>query len=266
MIGTFGAPAPLERLRRKITRGILNELKTSPSIVQTGSLDELPPLAHPHRGKLWVRIVSGDGIRKTRLHNYKGEMVSLAGLWYLPHSLVTAAFRSWLVTRFAVPWIGWRAIKTISRLLRPEMNVLEFGSGMSSVWLARRCRQLVSIEHDATWFSRMSERFRRAGIGNVSYLRRGEGNYVQLDGFPVGHFDFVLVDGIQRDRAVAAALPKVRSGGYLYLDNSDVTWNDYARAEKLLLEAARHGGRYWYFTDFFPGNVAVSQGLLVQLP
>ncbi len=218
---------------------------------------------------LWNRLVTGDGIRKTRFHNYKGEPLDVMGLMYLPHSIVTAAATRFFGYRLPVPWLGWRGIKAIDEVLSGIKNakVLEYGSGMSSLWLSRRCGQLVSVEHDGDWHSLLAPKFTAKGMEHVEYRRHDKANYPKVSTHPAHSFDFILIDGIQRDECAVEALKKIKPGGYLYLDNSDVTWNDYAGAEKILLAAAnKPGGTIRYFNDFFPGAVAISQGLLVRVP
>ncbi len=217
---------------------------------------------------LWNRLVTGDGIRKTRFHNYKGEPLDLGGLLYLPHSILTAAATRFFGYRFAVPWLGWRGIKAIDEVLAgmKSPSVLEYGSGMSSQWLACRCAKLVSVEHDDEWYRIVAPKFAAKGMEHVTYLQHDKDNYAPLTGHSDRSFDFALIDGIHRDECATEALKKVKPGGYVYLDNSDVTWNDYAGAEKILLAAAKNGGSVRYFNDFFPGAIAISQGLLVQLP
>jgi len=42
-------------------------------------------------------------------------------------------------------------IALLEAVLRPSDRVWEWGSGHSTVWLARRCRYVTSVEHDAGW-------------------------------------------------------------------------------------------------------------------
>ena len=52
-------------------------------------------------------------------------------------------------------------------------------------------------------------------------------------------FDFALVDGYRRDVAVSTAIRKVRPGGFVYLDNSDVPDAEHSSARSILLGAAK---------------------------
>src|ERR1019366_2881355 len=52
-----------------------------------------------------------------------------------------------------VPWLTFRTIDFLTNCLRPDMTVFEFGSGGSTIFIARRVRTVVSIEHDPEWHS-----------------------------------------------------------------------------------------------------------------
>src|SRR5688572_29636823 len=96
---------------------------------------------HPMSRSLVSRIWSGAGISRSRLHDRKGHFLDLAGFIYLPHTLYTTAFTKLLGRRPELPWLGYRTIRWFDRNIRPDWHVLEFGSGMSSLWLARRLPQ-----------------------------------------------------------------------------------------------------------------------------
>jgi predicted O-methyltransferase YrrM len=110
---------------------------------------------------------------------------------------------------------------------RRPVRVLEFGSGVSTVLIARALRQLGekaridSLEHLEEWFQRSRELVRAAGVGDVVRLhhsplgsRRGiETPWYDLGVLAgdAGPFDLVLVDGPEggsRD-------PLARLGGFL---------------------------------------------------
>ena len=51
-----------------------------------------------------------------------------------------------------LPWINHFAFEKLKSLIKPEMNVLEFGSGGSTMFLRNKVNSIYSIEHDAVWF------------------------------------------------------------------------------------------------------------------
>jgi hypothetical protein len=123
------------------------------------------------------------------------------------------------------PWLTKRAIEILSSWLRPSDIGLEWGSGRSTVWFARRVARLVSVEDDAGWFKRVTAMLERDGLSRlVDYrLARDDASYIGVASDIRGGVDFCLVDGVERtrDACALAALPLLRPGGLLILDNSD---------------------------------------------
>jgi hypothetical protein len=217
------------------------------------------------------RIVAGEGDRPTRFHDERGNRVSASGLLYAPHALFTTILRKYLGYRPITLWISYDAKHVIARVMRSDWKVLEFGSGMSTLWLAQRCGELYSIEHSAAWHSTVQKRLCAMGIRQVSCFLRDEATYPDLSGFRDHFFDLVLIDGIRRTDCALNALRKVKHGGWVYLDNTDAEGiscpnGDCQQAEQVLLNACKHGaGTVSYFTGFAPTSFWVTQGMLVHM-
>lgn len=208
--------------------------------------------------------------RKSRFHDEKGNLIDVGGAIYAPAALTSAALRVVFGHRPARPLISYRATKRLDGLLRKDWRGVEFGSGYSTPWLARRLGFLLSIEDDPDWHRRVANLLADVAPDAVRHELRSAATYADLSNFPDGFFDFALVDGTRRADCVAAVVPKIRPGGWLYLDNSDKDMTnpdgDLRRAEALLLEHVRQrGGETIYFTDFAPTNFFVEQGLLARL-
>jgi predicted O-methyltransferase YrrM len=137
---------------------------------------------------------------------------------------------------------------------------------MSSEFFAMRCRKLVSIESDPAWYAQMQRIFQERGIANVDYRLHTKDEYTNVEGYPDGSFDFVLVDGDRRGECARVALAKVKPGGHVYLDNSDVPYGDFRSARAALIEAAAsEPGAVRVFRDFCPTQIIVNEGLLVRV-
>lgn len=144
--------------------------------------------------------------------------------------------------RLDLPWWNLEAVGVVDRFLsaRPGARVLEFGSGASSTWLAKRCGELVSIEHDAQWAAIVERQLAGfphadlwvrppvmpgAGPGAVRSGKRGvEGDfrdYVDaIDGVD-GRFDVIVIDGRCRALLLGRALDRLAEGGVVVFDNSE---------------------------------------------
>lgn len=133
------------------------------------------------------------------------------------------------------PWFVPASLPFIERLLEPGFVGFEWGAGKSTAWFAARVARLVSVESDPAWSERVQRRLDEEGHGNKVELhlvsvaaRHGfseseRAAYVApIAGFPEHHFDFILIDGLFRRACLAAALSKLRPGGYLIVDNADI--------------------------------------------
>lgn len=151
----------------------------------------------------------------------------------------------------AQPWMTYDAQQFLAEICKPDMRIFEWGSGGSTLFFASRCAQVVTIEHDAPWVGFVREKIRQCGIKNVD-LRGVAGEktdgslplnpenaddfaskdpksaglsfekYVKtIDDFPPEYFDMVVVDGRARNSCIKRAIPHIRQGGFLAVDNAD---------------------------------------------
>ncbi|MFC8732589.1 class I SAM-dependent methyltransferase [Luteimicrobium sp. NPDC057192] len=123
-----------------------------------------------------------------------------------------------------LPWLAFVVIDRLDEIVGPESSVFEFGGGGSTVWFAERARQVTSIEHDPEWAALLEERFAATPNVDVRHVAAAGGSYdeyvASVESFPDDSLDVVLVDGRSRVRCALAAMPKVRPGGFLVLDDS----------------------------------------------
>lgn len=145
-----------------------------------------------------------------------------------PHQL--GYLRRWVPTverstlDLELPWLPFQIIDRLDEVLTPASRVFEYGGGGSTLWMAQRAGEVVTAEHDPEWADLLSER--TAGLPNVTLLIRSAADeyadYVPaIDDFPDEYFDVVVVDGRERVRCFERALPKVRPGGMLILDDTE---------------------------------------------
>jgi|ERR1700693_2401117 len=151
----------------------------------------------------------------------------------------------------AKPWIPFEAANWLQRYLIRSMKVFEWGSGGSTIFLSERAGEVFSIEHDRKWHGLVSRALAQRGIANCSYRLHEPkpivGTFCALDDsrpsrfiyddyYPgttldeyvraievhADHtFDLILVDGRVRTECIQLAIPKIKPGGYLMLDNSN---------------------------------------------
>src|SRR5205085_11489617 len=102
-----------------------------------------------------------------------------------------------------IPWFSYAAIDFLDQFLQPTMAVCEYGSGGSTLFLARRASSVYSIEDNTTWYNLVSERLKHKSIPNVT-LRLCPFDFKNPVGFdksdylnaiPDQPFDVIVVDG-----------------------------------------------------------------------
>jgi hypothetical protein len=150
-----------------------------------------------------------------------------------------------------LPWITFKAIDFIEKNLKSTDKVFEYGGGGSTLYFLNRVSELVTVEHDKEWFQSLQTKI---DAGNNT---RWHGQFilpekhVKAEGldksdpadyfsgdpefqdvtfkaystficqFKDEYFDIVLIDGRARASCLFHAMPKVKVGGFLVLDNSE---------------------------------------------
>jgi 16S rRNA G966 N2-methylase RsmD len=218
------------------------------------------------------KILSGDDFHKTRLHDAKGNLVRLDyAIIHGFYAITTGLLRIFWGYRPVLPWIPYSAIKEIEKIINKHSIILEFGSGMSTIWLARKCDKVYSVEDSEDWFDIVKEKLERLRLNNVIYEMRDGNSYIPLSGVVDELFDFIMIDGLYRSACLKFALQKLKPNGYLYLDDTDMDMRvqngDMRIAEDYLRGVVNErGGQLVYFTDFSPTQFFVKQGLLARIP
>jgi predicted O-methyltransferase YrrM len=214
-----------------------------------------------------ARLYRADEWRVSRLHDMRGNRVAWSEIAALPALCWDAAVRELFGRRPELPWIPSAARAAIAALLTPQSKVLEFGSGMSSLWLARRSAAVRAVEHDQPWAEQVDRLARSRGLTNLTVdFAVDETQYVNPTDCNPESFDLVIVDGIARPECARASLRLVKPNGAIYLDNTDFgsQWQWYLDTETTLLHAAQErNGTVRYFTGFPPATFVACQSMLI---
>lgn len=164
--------------------------------------------------------------------------------WHRERNAATLGLRS--------PWWPYRAIEWMAGALPAGARVFEYGGGGSTLWLEDRGAVVTVAEHDEAWYEQLAGQiapqtqllFRPAmESGTItSVAARGyyDGYVAAIEDQRSDSLDLVIVDGRARVECVRRALPKVRPGGLLLLDDTDR--DRYTPAAQLL--------RTWDRRDF----------------
>ena len=218
-----------------------------------------------------TRLIAGGPQRRTRLHDEKGNSTPLGDLLRdAPVSIAGNILERLGVQGPAIPWWPGGVIRAIEAAIRPDWQVLEFGSGRSTVWLARRAGHVTAIEDHADWFKRITGELLASGIANVDYRFASDPDrYANPEGFQPRSLDLAIVDGSVRSGCIRTALDLVKPGGLVYLDDSDkdmtLADGDTRLCDHLLEDAASAGrGTLQRITGFAPRQSFAKQGTIFR--
>ncbi len=140
---------------------------------------------------------------------------------YLRARLAQVWFR---VTHPDCPWLTRESVAILNEWLKPGHAVIEFGSGGSTVFFAARCERVISYEHDVAWNRKVHARLARRGFRHVETHRFEVDDpryWNSVCSLPDESVDLVLIDGRRRAECAWNALPKIKPGGLLVIDNAD---------------------------------------------
>lgn len=121
--------------------------------------------------------------------------------------------------RIGMPWLTESAIMCLEKILRPDLCVLETGMGESTIYFRQKCEMVISIEHDEAWYNKITERLLKPSFFTLFRADRPYNNII--DALPNNSFAIILIDGRDRVKCIQSSIPKLKSGGWLIVDNSE---------------------------------------------
>lgn len=149
----------------------------------------------------------------------------------------------------AEPWLSKRATELFESLLNHNMEVIEFGAGGSTLWLAERVKHVTSYENDSDWLAVLKGKApENVTLRFESLPREGEqADLLFIDGEPVE----------LRGEWLRLAPSLLKPGGILVLDNCNRPEYEKELAEfaetAILIErvADKSLGTRYTVTDFY---------------
>jgi hypothetical protein len=151
----------------------------------------------------------------------------------------------------STPWMNFAAINFLRTITRKDMRAFEYGSGGSTMFWISRVQELISVEHDLSWYKNMKDKldehpsknvryilaepapdpgFREKRFenpddyisGNPEYIGKNFEEYAKsIDSFPDNYFDIIVVDGRARPSCIQHGIPKLKKNGWLIVDNTE---------------------------------------------
>ena len=125
--------------------------------------------------------------------------------------------------RLELPWLPFRLIDELAARVDGTSRVFEYGGGGSTLWFLERGATVVTVEHHPGWAAELRRRVTsdRWTLAERSADDEFAAYVAAIEEHPDDSFDVVVVDGRERARCLTAAMPKVRPGGLLIVDDAD---------------------------------------------
>ena len=206
--------------------------------------------------------------RKSRLHDEKGNFVPFSEIVRLPIIIFQTLLKKLFHYYPSAPCIVYGARKALNSIIDTNMRLVEFGSGQSTLWYAKRCQEIISHETTDKWFQKIKKNMLDANCTNAELIMwDGKSISKKIKSPPP---NLIIIDGIRRDICVEYAIEVATNSTWVYLDNSDKDMDppdpnrEMRICERRLVEFARSQDRkIKYFTGFAPAQFFGEQGLLV---
>lgn len=135
------------------------------------------------------------------------------------------------------PWLPTDAIEFLEKNINSSHIGFEFGCGSSTFWFSKISKKIYSIESDFDWYSNILDLVKSNNIQNININcipcemkkiwdidTEVGGNYIEYSNHILNYdflFDYVIVDGVARPLCIKNSIDKIKSGGYLIIDNAE---------------------------------------------
>lgn len=143
-----------------------------------------------------------------------------------------------------IPWYTYPAIEYLRRFNFSDKTIFEWGSGYSSLFWAKRAKEIVSIDDSQKWADIV---FKNKLVNQKIILLEEKKDYVESILDQNKKFDVIVIDGKYRYECAKLAINCLSKGGIIILDNSD--W--FPKTVSMLRD---HDLFQVDFSGFGPGN------------
>ncbi|MFZ1517646.1 MAG: class I SAM-dependent methyltransferase [Ignavibacteriaceae bacterium] len=119
-----------------------------------------------------------------------------------------------------IPWFSYPFIDFLTPRLTKDLVLFEFGSGNSTLFFAKRVKEVISVEHNKEWYQIVNS----TKPSNVKLIQTESDSVTDY----VGYFsslkekvDIIIVDGLHRNECLINSINKLSENGVIILDDSE---------------------------------------------
>ena len=122
-------------------------------------------------------------------------------------------------------WYPWYTESFLAELETwdvSDCDVLEYGSGWSTIWWAKRAKFVTAVENDPEWVETLKQEIAERGITNVDVIYEPNPQYYSKIQGGAGRHDIIVIDGIERVACTQTAFQVSQLGKTkIILDNAN---------------------------------------------
>ena len=116
--------------------------------------------------------------------------------------------------------------------INKNMNVFEWGSGISTFWFAKHAKQINTVEHNYYWYSKMINQIDKLKINNIDIVIKPEQNKgedidwnkyissIKDSSNEKDLFDIIVIDGRKRVKCFDICKEYLKKDGIIIFDDS----------------------------------------------
>jgi hypothetical protein len=117
----------------------------------------------------------------------------------------------------SLPWFTYPAIEFLDQLNLTQADIFEWGSGNSSKYFSKKCKSIISIEHDLNWYEIQKNDLKN----NQQLIHVDKSLYDKVISEKNKEYDIIIIDGILRGLCLQSAFNFIKLDGMIIYDNSD---------------------------------------------
>jgi hypothetical protein len=119
-----------------------------------------------------------------------------------------------------IPWFSYPFIDFLNPRLTKNISVFEFGSGNSTLFFAKRVKEVLSVEHNKEWYQ-IVNRTKPANVKLVHTISDSVNDYLEYFINLTEKVNIIIVDGLHRNDCLINSISKLSENGVVILDDSE---------------------------------------------
>lgn len=148
-----------------------------------------------------------------------------------------------------IPWWSYSFNDFFIPKLNKHLEIFEYGSGNSTLFLSKKVKDIISIEHNKEWFNQLKHNVPKNVTLKFQKLDKYGESYSKSILKEKKLFDVIIIDGRDRVNCIYNSIYKLKENGIIILDDSQR--ENYKKGIDFLID---NGFKHLYFTGVSAGT------------